>query len=136
MKTIIAGTRTIWDYTFVDQAIYESGFSITEVVSGYAPGVDAVGEAWSIVNGLGEAKPFRADWDKFGLAAGHRRNLDMGNYADSLIAIWDGKSPGTKNMIKVARKKGLRIFVKLYSKEKNSGLFKDTQVASRCIDGI
>jgi hypothetical protein len=96
MKTIIAGSRTIWDYGLIDQAVFESGFDITEVVSGYAQGVDAVGEAWSLVNNIGNdhgyATPFRANWDRYGLAAGHRRNKEMGDYAKALIAVWDGKS--------------------------------------------
>ncbi len=33
----------------------------------------------------------------------------MANYADALIAFWDGKSKGTKHMIKVARKENLTI---------------------------
>jgi hypothetical protein len=126
MKTIIAGSRNIWDYSIIDQAVFESGFEISEVISGFAQGVDTVGEAWSLVNGLGYATPFKANWDKFGLSAGHRRNLQMGEYADALVAVWDGKSPGTKSMIKIARQRGLKIFVKDLSKVEISGLFVDT----------
>jgi hypothetical protein len=123
MITIIAGTRDIWDYNLVDQAVYESGFNITEVVSGYARGVDTVGEAWSLVNGLGYAKAFKADWDQYGLSAGHRRNLEMAIYAQALIAIWDGKSKGTRDMIKVATQKNLVVYVKNLSRRENYGLF-------------
>ena len=126
MKVIIAGSRTIWDYSIIDQAVFDSGFNVTEVVSGYAGGVDAVGEAWSLVNGLGYATPFRADWNKYGLAAGHRRNRQMAEYAHALIAVWDGKSPGTKSMIKIAKKLGLKIYLKNLSKRETNGLFVDT----------
>jgi hypothetical protein len=34
MKTIIAGSRTIQDYSLVETAIHQSGFPISEVVSG------------------------------------------------------------------------------------------------------
>lgn len=40
MKVIIAGSRTIEDGSLIEQAVQESGFAITEVVSGCAPGVD------------------------------------------------------------------------------------------------
>ena len=33
----------------------------------------------------------------------------MANYADALIAFWDGKSRGTKNMIALAKRQNLRI---------------------------
>jgi hypothetical protein len=35
----------------------------------------------------------------------------MAQYADALIAFWDGKSKGTKNMIDEAKKQGLIIKV-------------------------
>lgn len=123
MKTIIAGSRTIFDYYIVDQAIFESGFEITEVVSGYARGIDTVGEAWSLVNGLGYAKSFKADWDRFGNAAGHYRNVEMGDYAEAAIIVWDGKSRGSRDMIKIAKQKRLKCYVKEVSNENLSGLF-------------
>lgn len=124
MITIIAGSRDIWDYNLVDDTVYESRFDITEVVSGYARGIDTVGEAWSIINGLGYATLFKADWST-GYSAGHRRNLEMAKYAQALIAIWDGVSPGTKSMIKYALQKKLKVYVKIISKEKTNGLFVD-----------
>lgn len=33
----------------------------------------------------------------------------MADYADALIAFWDGKSRGTKNMIELATKQGLKV---------------------------
>ena len=41
----------------------------------------------------------------------------MGNYSDALIAVWDGKSRGTKHMIYYARKKGLVVYVKNVNEE-------------------
>jgi hypothetical protein len=35
----------------------------------------------------------------------------MADYADALIAIWDGKSKGTKNMIKQMEKSGKKAFI-------------------------
>ena len=37
----------------------------------------------------------------------------MADSADALIAIWDGKSVGTKDMIRRARKTGLTVFVSI-----------------------
>ncbi len=110
MKVIIAGGRTVTDYKIAEQAIYESGFDITEVVSGGARGADRCGELFAQHGGLG-LKVFPANWDKFGRGAGHIRNEEMAKYADALIAIWDGESKGTKNMIERATKLGLQVFV-------------------------
>jgi len=33
--------------------------------------------------------------------------------SDALIAVWDGKSPGTKGMISVAEKRGIKVHVSI-----------------------
>lgn len=111
MKTIIAGSRGIANYEVVQEAIRESKFAITEVVSGGAVGVDYLGEEWSRKNNVRMTR-FMPEWTTYGKAAGVIRNGQMAKYAQALIAIWDGKSRGTLNMIEQARSKGLKVYVK------------------------
>lgn len=110
MKTIIAGSRTISDLAIVEKAVFDSGFKITEVVSGGARGVDNLGEKYAANNNL-PLKLFRADWKRLGKSAGYVRNREMAGYAAALVAVWDGESKGTKNMIEEARKYSLKVFV-------------------------
>lgn len=110
MKTIIAGSRHIKDAAIVCKAVELSKFEITEVVSGGAPGVDTAGEAIAETMGL-PLKVFPAKWEIHGRAAGPIRNQQMAEYADALIAVWDGKSKGTKDMIDRASEQGLAVFV-------------------------
>lgn len=112
MKVIIAGSRDITDYNILLEAVREARFSITEVVCGKARGVDTLGENLALRNDL-KIKYFIPDWDGIGRSAGHVRNRQMGDYADALIAIWDGKSKGTKGMIDYAKKKGLKVYIKI-----------------------
>lgn len=101
MRVIIAGSRDITEIAEVIQAVKVSGFSITEIVCGKAKGADTLGELYGISNRI-PVKPFPADWypnGKFFKGAGHVRNRQMGDYADALIAVWDGVSSGTKGMI-------------------------------------
>ena len=70
-----------------------------------APGVDTLAVRWANYHGY-PLKEFPADWNKYGKAAGYRRNVEMAEYADLLIAFWDGKSPGTKHMIDIMKSKG------------------------------
>jgi hypothetical protein len=109
MKTIIAGGRTITDYSLVLSAIGESEFEITEVVSGMAPGVDTLAIQYSRQHNL-PLKEFHADWNQYRRAAGPIRNREMAEYGEALIAIWDGESRGTKNMIEEATKRGLKVY--------------------------
>ena len=110
MKVIIAGTRTVTDSEAVTAAVAQSGFWITEVVSGSARGVDALGEQWAARYGV-PVKRFPADWNRYGKSAGPRRNREMAEYADALIAVYDGESPGTRNMIETAKALGLTVCV-------------------------
>lgn len=118
---IIAGGRDITDYRLLMRALADSGFipHITEVYSGRASGADALGERWAHGDLFGcPVTPFPADWKKHGKAAGPLRNAQMAMAAHMLwgsqgmlIALWDGKSRGTANMIECARTAGLRIYV-------------------------
>lgn len=110
MKTIVAGSRSITSYPVVALAILRSGFEITEVVSGGARGVDLLGEQWALVNGVYCVR-FPAHWDRLGKRAGHERNHQMSHYANALIAVWDGRSAGTKDMISIARSNLMPVYV-------------------------
>jgi len=110
MKVIIAGSRSIDDYAVICEAIKNSGFEITSVVSGGAVGVDSLGEVYATNNGL-PLFQFFPNWSKWGRGAGFVRNKQMARFADALIAIWDGESRGTKHMIDIATEKGLKVFV-------------------------
>lgn len=114
MKTIIAGSRDIGDYDFVKKAIVESGFKITEVISGCATGVDTLGEQWAKENNI-PIKRFPADWKQYGMSAGPRRNTQMGDYGDALIAIPSPDSRGTLHMVSYAKSKGLKVFTKQWN---------------------
>ena len=113
MKVIIAGSRSIEDFASIKYAVDKSAFKITEVVSGCARGVDKLGERWAKEHGI-PIKPFPAKWTDNGYldrGAGFKRNEQMAKYADALIAIWDGNSKGTKNMINWAKQHNLKLFI-------------------------
>lgn len=126
MKVIVAGSRSLFGTAWVEKAVGLSGFEITEVVSGRAPGIDQAGETWAKFRGI-PIKAMPARWndlshpdrivrtntrgEKYDARAGARRNLKMAQYADALIAIWDGKSRGTRDMIKSAQKLRLKVYV-------------------------
>ena len=105
-KLIIAGNRNFKSYYFVlDQfSQYLDYLEETKpnnkfiLVNGLATGVDALAYKIAKANNM-KIKEFPADWDKHPRAAGPIRNAQMADYATELLAIWDHKSKGTKNMI-------------------------------------
>lgn len=104
-RVIIAGSRGITDYTALELAIAQTDFSIGNVVSGCARGVDTLGERWARENGV-PLSTFPANWSRFGRAAGKYRNSQMAEYADAAIILWDGESRGTLDMIDKMRRAG------------------------------
>ena len=110
MRVIIAGSRSISNIKDVEFAINNSGFEITEVVSGAARGVDILGENWAYRNKVPVIQ-FFPKWKKIinhktvvDKLAGFARNREMGDYADALIAVWDGYSSGTAQIIQYMNK--------------------------------
>lgn len=112
MKCVICGSREITDYAIVKQAIEESGFEVTEVVSGTARGVDRLGERWAEENNVPITR-MPADWS-LGRSAGYLRNKDMVEYVGvegAVIAVWNGSS-GTAHTINLANERKVKLFVK------------------------
>ena len=104
MIVIIAGSRSITDYETMKDIILKSNVYISEIVSGCSRGVDSLAIKYAKENNI-KLKEFPADWSK-GKSAGYRRNLKMGKYAEFLIAIHDGESPGTQHMINIMKSLG------------------------------
>lgn len=80
------------------------------VVAGGAPGVDRFGEQLARDAGV-LFKVMPADWDRFKRAAGYIRNDAMAKAADAALVLWDGLSPGSAHMIRVAAARGLQVRV-------------------------
>ena len=112
MKTIIAGSRDFRNYAAVEKAVayVQPDWVITEIVSGMARGADTLGERWARNHTL-PVKQFPAEWDRYGKSAGYKRNHQMAQYGNILIAFWDGQSRGTLHMIQIATQMGLRVYV-------------------------
>lgn len=104
MRLIIAGSRTFTDYDDAAKVI-EITCALNKwkpvvVLCGGAAGVDALGKRWALENGCACVE-YPADWSQ-GRKAGPLRNAAMIENADALIAIWDGRSRGTADMIRRA----------------------------------
>lgn len=109
MKVIIAGSRTA-TYQATLNAAYKTPLLFTEVVSGGAKGADTFGECFANKEEI-PIKRFLPNWDVHGKKAGMLRNIEMGDYADALIAVWDGKSRGTKHIIDYMTKLNKPVYV-------------------------
>lgn len=116
MKLIIAGSRSITSLRTVADAFEASQFSWDEVevlVNGGANGVDGLAESLVAQTEHIDIESYLVD--EFLDDAPHPkvapllRNTEMAKNADGLLAVWDGQSTGTKDMIDKAEKHGLTV---------------------------
>lgn len=86
---------------------------ITEIVSGGARGVDTCTKNFALKNNI-SLKEFLPDYELFGRTAPLRRNIEIIDYADIVLAFWDGESHGTKYVIDQCKKrnKTIKVFIK------------------------
>lgn len=109
-KVIIAGCRHFQNYNFVKFYLDFILKNLDNVIifSGGATGIDFLGERYAKENNL-PIKKFPALWNKYGNAAGPIRNQEMAEEATHLIAFLSINSKGTKDMLKRAKDKDLKI---------------------------
>jgi hypothetical protein len=114
-KVIVAGGRDFSDYALLEKTLDKLLKNKTDVqiVSGLARGADSLGIVYAIDRNIPAAK-FPAKWEEHGTMAGYQRNIEMAEYADACVCFWNGKSRGTKHMIRIARKLKLQVRIIKY----------------------
>lgn len=107
MKIAIIGSRSIKS---IDLNEYVSDND--EIVSGGARGIDTLAAEFARQRGI-KLTEFLPEYEKYGKAAPIIRNKQIVDYADKVIAFWDGKSKGTKHTVEYAEKinKSCDIFI-------------------------
>ena len=101
MKVAIIGSRGV---VKIDIAVHLPA-ECTEIVSGGARGVDTLAAQYARQKGL-LLTEFLPNYAQFGRGAPLRRNEEIVNYADLVLAFWDGTSRGTAFVINYAKKVG------------------------------
>ena len=112
MIVCVCGCRHFADYDWFATKLSEvlADVPVTMIVWGGARGVDTMANQWAKANGI-RRRVIRADWDRYGKAAGPIRNGVMVRASDMVVAFWDGKSSGTGDMIRQSKSAGLRVVV-------------------------
>ena len=113
MKLCICGSRNLkedFDLEYLHSIITAKFENVTEIVSGCAKGADTVGELYSAKYNLILTK-FPARWSEFGRKAGILRNIEMSDYSNYILALWDGISRGTKHNILYSRNNNKQVEV-------------------------
>jgi hypothetical protein len=106
MKIAIIGSRGL-HVNDLEKYLPEN---VTEIVSGGARGIDSDARAYAQAHGI-PLKEFLPEYEKYGRSAPLKRNLLIIEYADVVLAFWDGQSRGTKYVIDHCREMGVPVRV-------------------------
>lgn len=108
MRVAVIGSR---DLTVANLGEYLPR-GVTEIVSGGARGIDTSAREYAHAHGL-PCVEFLPEYAKYGRAAPLKRNLQIIEYADCVLAFWDGKSKGTAYVLRQCRKMNVpcKVFI-------------------------
>ncbi len=100
MNLLVVGSRSFNDFELMKRKVefVVNGVDEVQLISGGARGADKLAEVVG-KDMMIPVKVFPADWAGQGRKAGFVRNVEMANFADKVIAFWDGESRGTRHMI-------------------------------------
>lgn len=114
MKVLISGDRNWTNRELIRVWIAKlQDFGVTEIIEGGASGADTIAREEAEAAGI-PVTEMKAQWNKFHKAAGVIRNTAMLKLnPEMVIAFHDdiGSSHGTKHMIKIAKKAGVRTLL-------------------------
>lgn len=108
MKIAVIGSRNL-SIKNLEKYLPEN---VTEIISGGAKGIDSDAKEYALKNNI-PITEFLPEYSKFGKSAPLKRNLRIIEYADMVIAFWDGKSRGTEFVIKNCKK--MNVEIKVYT---------------------
>lgn len=108
MKVAVIGSRGV---TVTDLGQFLPA-DTTEIISGGAKGIDTCAREYAITHNI-KLTEYLPEFKRYGRAAPLKRNVTIAENADIVIAIWDGKSHGTKFVINYCRE--MNIPVKVYN---------------------
>ena len=109
----VVGSRSFHKKIYFNQKMREVLLTfphVTTLVSGGTRGPDSMAETYAKKNGL-KMKVLLPNWDTYGRSAGIKRNTEIVEKCQVLVAFWDGKSPGTSDSIRKAQKQGKPAFI-------------------------
>lgn len=115
-KVVIGGCREFTDYAVFSASVDAFLSELVKrgkicILSGACRGVDEMGERYAAEHGFAVER-YPAEWGKYGRSAGPRRNREMVEKADFVIAFWDGESAGTRSLVQYAEQLGKPLRIK------------------------
>ncbi len=115
-RIVIGGCRTFDNYKIFEEAVdsylnHISPQGDIVILSGHCRGTDMLAEKYAKIRNY-KLEIIPAQWKLYGKSAGPIRNRIMVESSNCVIAFWDNKSRGTKNLVYLANQFNKPLFIK------------------------
>lgn len=110
MKVAVIGSRGL-KINNLEQYLPDG---VSEIISGGAKGVDTSAREYALSHGI-KLTEFLPEYEKYGRSAPLKRNIQIIEAADVVVAFWDGSSRGTKYVIDNCSKRNIPVIVHTYT---------------------
>ena len=110
MKVAIIGSRSLIDVDISKYVPQET----TKIITGGAKGIDKLAEKYADENGIPKIV-IKPNYRRYKKGAPLKRNEEIVKLADKIIALWNGKSRGTKFTIDYAKRVGKEVKIYLFA---------------------
>ena len=104
MRIAVIGSRNLDIQNLEDYLPPET----TEIISGGAKGIDRCARIYALKHNI-RLTEYLPEYNRYGRSAPLKRNLQIIQNADLVLAFWDGKSKGTAFVIQQCRKTGIPL---------------------------
>lgn len=108
MRVLVCGGRKFDDrwWLYAGLQLLHNQQPITDIIEGGAAGADSLARDWARSRGI-RVTTVRADWEKYGRAAGAIRNGEMAKLEPDIVFVCPG-GVGTALMVSIAKSRKLR----------------------------
>ena len=113
MKVVVCGGRNYHEPAQVRRELNRlyAVHHFTDLMQGGCPtGADRLAKEWAATKPEIKRWECKAEWGKYGKAAGPRRNAQMVEWKPDLVIAFPG-GRGTANMIKQAKEAGIPVWI-------------------------
>lgn len=111
MRLAVVGSRKVSDYDIVSEAIEENYPNVSFIVSGGAIGTDSLSVLYAQIHNHPYKEHLPDPNNPSYADACKARNTLIIDDCEAVLAIWDGKSPGTRDSIQKARDRNLPLII-------------------------
>jgi hypothetical protein len=108
IRLLVCGGRDYVNERKVFEILHQYKGQVSILIHGFARGADSIAQQWAVINRVPELG-FKAQWERFGAAAGPKRNMQMLIEGKPTLVIAFPGGRGTEHMKRITKDAGIPL---------------------------